>query len=199
MLIFLHVGPDASQAQMLVNSAKVFGHDCVQLTDADSPAVEGAHCVRTPREGQGIMLFRAQCYAAFNEPGIYVDTDMLIKHDLSPLMVLDYDVALTKRGHDIIDPNGVNVGALMPFNGGFVCVKDKTFWPEVAQRMEAMDAENQRWYGDQLAIAEAAKSRQVLELPVRIYNRTTKRAGLDVSGAWVLHFKGRGKEVMHDY
>lgn len=199
MIVFLHVGPDISQAQMMVNSAKRFGHHCVQLTDMDSPAVEGAGCVRFKREGEGIMYFRAKCYAAYNEHGIYMDTDMLIKHDLFPILSLDYDVAITKRTHDIIDPNGVNVGGLMPYNGGFVAVKDKTFWPEVYELMGTMGSDNQEWYGDQLALAHACKKRRVVELPVSIYNRTTKKEGLDVSGAWVLHFKGKGKEVMHGY
>ena len=171
LIAFLHVGPDATQAQMMVNSARAFGHDCVQLTDADSPCVEGAQCVRIKREGEGIMYFRAKCYAAFNEPGIYMDTDMLVRRDLSPIMELDFDAALTKRSHEVIDPNGVNVGKLMPYNGGFIAVKDKTFWLAVLERMSAMDADSQRWYGDQMALSEAAKGRNIVELPTRIYYR----------------------------
>lgn len=199
LIAFLHVGTDITQAQMMVNSAMRFGHECVQLTDADSPHIEGAHCIRFDRGDDGIMYFRARCYAAFNEPGIYMDTDMLVQRALSPVMALDFDAALTKRGHDIIDPNGVNVGALMPYNGGFVAVKDKTFWPEVADIMRRQDADSQRWYGDQIALAEAAKSRSIVELPIRIYNCTVKRADADVSRPWVLHFKGRGKDVMESY
>lgn len=199
MIAFLHVGQDTAQAAMMVQSAKAFGHDCYQLTDADSPHVEGAQCIRFNRGDEGIMYFRAKCYAAFNEPGIYLDTDMLIRRDLSPLMALDFDVALTKRTHEIISSNGVDVGALMPYNGGFVAMKDKTFWPEVADRMDGYDPEHQKWYGDQMALVEAAKGRNIIELPTKLYNRIVKKVDLDVSGAWVLHFKGRGKEVMESY
>jgi hypothetical protein len=87
----------------------------------------------------------------------------------------------------------------MPYNGGFAAVKDPTFWPEVYARMQAMDADLQEWYGDQFALVQAAKGRNVLELPIRLYNHTVKKAGLDVSKASVLHFKGRGKEVMASY
>lgn len=199
LIAFMHVGNDAKQAQMLVDSARRFGHSMVQLTDWDTEPLEGVECVRLQREGTGLMHFRAKLYALLNEPGAYVDTDMLIRRDLSPLMELDFDVALTKRSHDIIDPNGVNVGALMPYNGGFVVVKDRGFWPDVLDIMDAMDADSQRWYGDQVAIAQAAKSRNVIDLPVKLYNCTVKRADMDVSRPWVLHFKGRGKEVMESY
>ncbi len=199
MIAFLHVGQDTAQAAMMVRSAKAFGHDCYQLTDADSPHVEGAQCIRFNRGDEGIMYFRAKCYAAFNEPGIYLDTDILIRRDLSPLMALDFDVALTKRTHEVITPNGVDVGSLMPYNGGFIGVKDKTFWPEVVDRMAGYDPDSQKWYGDQVALVEAAKGRNIIELPTKLYNRIVKKVNLDVSGAWVLHFKGRGKEVMESY
>lgn len=198
-IIFLHVGPDTSQAEMMVASARRFGLDCIQLSDEDTPPVKGAALITLPRNEKGIMYFRAKCYAAYNEPGIYLDTDMLIRRDLSPIMDLEFDVGLTRRNHDIIDPNGVNVGQLMPYNGGVVAMKDKTFWPEVERLMAGMDADSQRWYGDQVALSEAAKSRNVLELPLRLYNLTVKKAGLDVSRASILHFKGRGKEVMASY
>lgn len=198
-VIFLHVGQDTTQAEMMVTSARRFGHYCVHLSDEDTPPVRGAMQIAMPRNGEGIMYFRAECYAAYNEPGIYMDTDMLIRRDLSPIMAMDFDVALTRRNHDIIDPNGVNVGQLMPYNGGVVAMKDKTFWPEVERLMAGMDADSQRWYGDQVALSEAAKSRNVLELPLRLYNLTVKKAGLDVSRASILHFKGRGKEVMASY
>jgi len=198
-LIFLYVGQDTTMPDMFVQSALATGHECIHLTDTDSPALEGAQCIRIPREGEGIMLFRAKCYAAYNQPGIYLDADMLVRKDLSPVMGLEFDVGLTRRSHDIIDPNGTNVGKLMPYNGGFVAVKDPTFWPEVYARMQAMDADLQKWNGDQFALSEAAKGRNVLELPLRLYNRTVKQAGLDVSKASVLHFKGRGKEVMASY
>jgi len=145
------------------------------------------------------MYFRANCYAGFNQAGFYLDTDMLVIHALSPIMALDFDIAVTKRKNAVKDPNGVNISDAMPYNGGFVAVKDPTFWPEVAERMSKMDSESQRWYGDQLAIAQAAKKRRVLELPDSIYNYPVKSRGEDLSGRWVAHFKGAAKEWMHDY
>ena len=198
-LIFLFVGNDITMPDMFVQSALATGHECIHLTDSDSPALEGAQCIRIPREGEGIMLFRAKCYAAYNQPGIYLDADMLVRKDLSPVMGLEFDVGLTRRNYAIIDPSGANMAETMPYNGGFAAVKDPTFWPEVYARMQAMDADLQEWYGDQFALVQAAKGRNVLELPIRLYNRTVKQAGLDVSGASVLHFKGRGKEVMASY
>jgi len=199
MIVFFHVGPDITQAQMAVNSARAHGMECTVLTDADSPHVEGAWRKEIPREWEGIMHYRAHAYAAYNKPGIYLDTDMLIRRDLSPIMELDFDVALTKRSHKIITSNGVDVGKLMPYNGGFVAVQDPTFWPEVADRMDGYDPEHQKWYGDQMALVEAAKGRNIIELPTKLYNRIVKKVDLDVSAAWVLHFKRRGKEVMESY
>jgi hypothetical protein len=199
MIYYMHVGPDIAQAKMMVDSADYYWMETCQLTDMDSPTVNGDY-LRTPRyDGEGLMLFRTRIYAAVNKPGIYMDTDMLIKHDLSPLMELDFDIMVTKRSHVIKDPNGVNISNVMPYNGGFVVVKDETFWPEVYDRMLKMSDKSQEWYGDQIAIQEAVKTRKTIELPVKIYNRTVKKAGLDVSDAWVLHFKGDGKEVMQSY
>ena len=145
------------------------------------------------------MFFRARCYAAYNQPGIYLDTDMLIRHDLAPIWGLDFDVALTKRSNVIKDPTGQNITIDMPYNGGFAAVRSKTFWPMVWEIMNAKHPDLQQWYGDQFALAEAAKKFKVVELPWAIYNKVIIKKEQDPGNAWILHFKGKGKEFMRWY
>jgi len=203
-VIFYHIGQDVSMPRMLAESIRKTGHNPVFLTDNETESIEGCETHRFGFTGENVVWKRMLCYAEYNQEGIYLDSDMMVMKNLEPIMALDFDVALTKVSHQIIDPKGVNLTALMPYNGGFIAVKDKTFLPAMVRHV--IDTQNeadvdltQYWYCDQMTLAEVAGTRNLVELPVKIYNKTVKKPGMDVSGAWVLHFKGRGKEVMESY
>lgn len=199
MITFFHVGEDLKTPQMAVDSVLRLGMKCTVLTDEDTPAIKGADCVRFKKKGNGITHFRAHCYAEYNEPGIYLDTDMLVMRDLSPLMKLDFDVALTKRSGAIFDPSGFDVTQRMPYNAGFMAVKSKHFFDRLIKEIDQMSLEDQSWYCDQVGIPDAMRGLNCVELPINLFNRTIKQPDLDVSSAWVLHFKGRGKQFMESY
>jgi hypothetical protein len=203
-VIFYHIGDDVSMPRMLAKSIIKHGHNPVFLTDKLTEDIEDCETHRFDFNGENLVWHRMLCYAEYNQPGIYLDSDMLVMHDLEPVMALDFDVALTKVSHDIIDPNGTNISALMPYNGGFIAVKNDTFLPSMVKHV--VDTQNEAgldltkyWYCDQMTLAEVAKTVNLVELPVKIYNKTVKKPGMDVSGAWVLHFKGRGKGLMNGY
>ena len=203
-VIFYHIGDDVSMPRMLAKSIIKHGHNPVFLTDKRTEDIEGCETHRFDFVAENIVWKRMLCYAEYNQAGIYIDSDMLVMHSLEPIMALDFDVALTKVSHAIIDPNGVNLSTVMPYNGGFIAVKDKTFLPNMVKHVIDTQAEtgvdvSSFWYCDQMTLAEVAKTVNLVELPVKIYNKTVKKTGMDVSGAWVLHFKGKGKEVMNGY
>jgi len=204
-IIFYHIGDDLSMPRMLANSILKHGHEPVFLTDYNTEEIEGCEIHRFDYNSENLVWHRMLCYAQYNQEGIYLDSDMLVMRDLSPVMELDFDVALTKVNHDIIDPNGNNLSALMPYNGGFIAVKSKTFLPAMVKHV--IDAQTKAggidltkyWYCDQMTLAEVAKTVNLVQLPVKIYNRTIKHKNVHTDGSWVLHFKGKGKDVMQSY
>jgi hypothetical protein len=181
----------------------VEGNDLWQLTDDDTPELPGCNVFRFPRGDEPFMLWRAKVYAAFNRPGLYCDTDLIIQRDLSPIMALEFDVAFTKTWVAVKDPDGTNLTELMPYNGGVVFVKHPEFWPHVVELMDTMHPDHKEWYGDQLALAHLAKQYYTVELPSKIYNYTPMvkehETHADLSDKWILHFKGKRKEWMRDY
>lgn len=181
----------------------VQGHELWQITDEKTPELPGCNVFRVPRGTEGFVLWRARAYAAFNRPGAYLDTDLIVQRDLSPIMALDFDVALAKTWVIVRDPKGTNLTEIMPYNGGVVFVKHPEFWPHVVEQIEAMPEKHQNWYGDQFALAELAKQYYTLELPNKLYNYTPKiheyESGADLSDKWILHFKGGRKDWMKKY
>lgn len=180
----------------------VKGHELWHITDEETPGLPGCEVFRLPKN-EPFMFWRAKAYAAFNRPGLYIDTDIIVNRDPSPVMALDFDVALTKHWVPIRDPSGVNLTELMPYNGGVVFVKNADFWPHVVELMGQMQPEHKEWYGDQLALAHLAKQYYTVELPAKLYNYTPKvkehETGADLSDKWILHYKGNRKEWMKDY
>lgn len=204
-IIFYHIGEDLSMPRMLAKSIIKHGHEPVFLTDYNTEDIEGCEIHRYDFNGENFVWHRMLCYASYNQEGIYLDSDMLVMHSLEPIMALDFDVALTKVSHVILDPNGLNLATVMPYNGGFLAVKDKTFLPKMvkfvidAQETSGVTDISSYWYCDQMTLAEVAKTVNLVELPVKIYNRTIKHKNVNTDGSWVLHFKGKGKELMQSY
>jgi hypothetical protein len=198
-IIFFHIG-ETSMPTMLAKSIIKHGHEPVFLTDLVTADIPGCETHRYDSTQPNVIRFRMESYAKYNQPGIYLDSDMLVMHDLTPIMGLDFDVALTKVSHVIIDPEGVNLTEVMPYNGGFIAVKDQSFLPAIWNMAECHKDDNvNEWFTDQVILAKIAKTRHVVELPVKIYNRTVKRPDVDTTGAWILHFKGNGKPLMEEY
>lgn len=193
----MHVGASIALPTIMVRSAKHFGLEVVQLTDLDSPRVVGVDdCIRADRGSAPLMYWRAQRYAEYGMPGVYVDTDLMFRRDPSPVFGLDFDVALTKRDQSIMDKTGREIGHLMPFNGGVLFVRTPRFLDRVATVMRPMGPELRKWYGDQLAIARVADEFATVNLPVEVYNYTPKRRDDDISRAWIVHYKGERKDWM---
>lgn len=197
LIAFAHTGSNEYIQHFLKS---VEGHELWQLTDESTPALPGCQVARFERGDKPFILWRAEAYAALNEPGVYLDTDLIVQRNLEAVMALDFDAALAKTKAVVRDPEGVNLTELMPYNGGVVFVKNPEFWPSVVEHMLTQHPDRHRWYGDQFSLAAVAKRFNIIELPNTLYNYTPKLSDIernsDLSDKWILHFKGKRKEWM---
>lgn len=198
-IVFLHVGQDVSLPTRMVESVlnAVKGANVIQLTDEHTPIIKGVNSVVRKRFNGQIMLFRMQHLADLRGEWITLDTDMIIKKDLSSVFDNDFDVALTRRYGSIFDKNGVDIVKLMPYNNGVMFSRNHEFWREALHSINFMDDELKKWWGDQVAVKEIAESGRynVLELDCAEYNYTPKDAD-ERKDVYVYHFKGQRKEWM---
>jgi lipopolysaccharide biosynthesis glycosyltransferase len=193
---FLHVGQDDSLARIMVESARAFGYDLIHMTDEETPAIDGCHVVRIPWDKTRLMTYRLHHLAELAEPNLCVlDTDIIIRRDLSDVWALDFDVALTRRGVTL-DTNGQDVAVAMPYNSGVMFCREPAFWAEAHMVCAGFPDKFQTWYGDQLAIKQAVTGFELLELDVRSWNYSPRFEGDYPEQARVLHFKGKRKDWM---
>ena len=196
---FLHVGADASLPRIMVESVQQFGYELVQMTDEETPAIEGCSVVRLPWDKTKLMTYRLLHLAELGEPELCVlDTDIIVRRDLSAVWGLPFDVALTRRGATL-DTNGQDVAKAMPYNSGVMFCREPMFWKRAHTICAGYPEKFQTWYGDQLAIKQAAPGFDLLELDVAAWNYPPKFEGDYPDTARVLHFKGRRKDWMRSW
>lgn len=190
---FLHVGPDDSMARLMVKSAIRLGYDLLQMTDEDSPVIEGVgRIVRLPWNKRQIMLYRMRHLALTSEPMLVVDTDILFVKDVSDVWEQDFDAILTKREGPIWDKNGQDVAKIYPYNCGVMFCRNPAFWRRAYEICQVLPDELKDWYGDQEAIKWAMRDFNVLELPCREWNYTPPSPD-KLGDARILHLKGGRK------
>lgn len=194
---FLHVGDDLRLPTLMAASAKRLGYALVQMTDERTSAVPGVDAVvRLPWDGERLMTYRLQHLAALAEPALIVDTDVVFVRDVRHVWEQEFDVALTRRDGPALDPNGVDLAEVMPYNTGVMFSRSQPFWQRCHELCSGFPPEVQRWYGDQYAVRFAAPEFKVLELAVDPYNYSPGSADEDVSQRYVVHYKGPRKEWM---
>jgi hypothetical protein len=147
---------------------------------------------------------------------LFLDADTLC---LQPFPWTDADIHATWRP----DVNGdVELARLQPWNYGVLGVKvtpatiEAFYW--LRARILKMNPERQRWYGNQLALADllgqpnGGKDRRirwtleddgtplsVCELPCSVWNYSPSGPDEDVSGKGILHMKGDRKDLIEHY
>ena len=129
-VVFLHVGEDLTLPNLMVASVlkAMPGAEIVQMTDMVTPLVKGASSIiRKPYNGK-LMTFRMQHLAELKGEWITLDTDVIVKKDLRPIFIQEFDVALTKRTGQILDQDGIDIVALMPYNTGVMFSRNHQFW-----------------------------------------------------------------------
>lgn len=180
--------------------------------------------------GMPIMLanLEAQVSTMFvadpHEPVIFIDTDILL---LKPLHA-HADLTITWRDHVLTDGDEKieGVASYMPYNYGVIVAQNRGVTIEaliwLRERIRKMHDRHQKWYGNQLALAELAGPRpdsgtsidvraipwmltnhgntlRIAKVPCETYNYTPQRDGEDIESRAVLHFKGKSRHLMESY
>lgn len=190
---FLLIG-EQPYARTMVESLKAV-HDCpvIQMTDMKTQAVAGVdQVVRLPFKIP-LMPYRMKHLAAFDhDEMLIVDTDVIAKKSTSDVWKCGFDVALTVReAGELYDGDGADIAGDMPFNTGVMFSRSPQFWRDCYNWLITQDADIQRWYGDQMAVAEVAKRQQydILLLHCSEFN-WAPCSRTDTSKARFWHYKG---------
>ena len=203
-IAFVHVGESALLPRIMVASARraAPGARIVHLADERSPPVDGVDdTVRLPYDGEHLMTFRLAHFSNFAPcDAVFLDTDVVVQKDLSPLFDREFDVALTRRENAGLDPQGRDVADLMPYNTGVMLSRPSgwDFWHNVLRYCETLPDELRRWWGDQYAVKAVAEVAplNVCELPCDLYNYSPATDTEDLGGRFVVHYKGNRKPWM---
>ena len=167
-LAFFWVGQDTRIPQVLVSSVRaVYGGslEVVQLTDLETPEVDGVSWVQRRSLDPHIMVARLQSYAALtlqNDYTFFCDADSIL---IAPLVLPSFDkpVLLTPRIHDgVINADfpehypefvGKTLGAAMPFMFGAIAARDgANIFHELVATCKGLPLRFHRWYGDQVSL-----------------------------------------------
>lgn len=217
MFVFFHVGPDLEWPARLVQSILAHnpGAGIIQVTDADTPAVDGVtRAVPTDGDRQFLMQWRVEAFAQLNldVPALYLDTDMLVRRPIDPARLLgDADIAMTRRsfartnwfipqqrGLDYAEHAGKRLDQVYPYIGCGTITPDAGAWRDLAEMYQALPDRYRAWYGDQEVLREYACGRNIAELPEHHYACLPEHFGLYPDPA-ILHFKGKRKKLIANF
>lgn len=155
--------------------------------------------VRKSPSGMGLMEFRIFHFGAYpHREMLFLDADTIVQRDPWDVFLQDFDVALTARARVLHDTSGNDLTAQMPYNTGVMFSKGGRFWRKVCERLKSRSLDDRNWFGEQIEIAKLAKSDEfnVLELSDSEYNYTPLKRDEDVSGKYIVHYKGKRKDWM---
>jgi len=191
---FVHVGWKTHIPEVMVASVKRHGVKVTQLTDTMTDRVTGVdEVIRLDWDRTNFMVYKLQHLANLpKDDWLILDTDIIVNELPNP----QKDIVLTKRSHSIIDPNGRDVGKEMPYNAGVVFCRVPEFWQDCLEQVKAMSQLHRDWYGDQIALKDAATRFDVQELPCDPWNYSPESCFEDVSDKKIVHYKGPRKEWM---
>lgn len=218
-----------TQIVLMFESAALTHPNCKKVVLSDrhtdlSSLPSDIHIHRLDLDPKTVMLSRLQAqinYVTHHDQErdiVFLDSDMLIQGDLSPLFVQDFDVGLTYR-----QPGDVGYDK-MPFNGGviFVAHYRKTqvlqFLNKVYTLYQAKSENQGIWWGDQYALLEAVEPAnffertaeivevngcKILFLPCTIYNYSSANRMSAIlrklKDKQIIHFKGARKRLIQPY
>ncbi len=224
-IAFFWIGQDTAIPAMLVRSIRAaFGADfnVHQLSDRDTPMIEGVTTHRQLKLSRLIMVARLEAYAALpvREPTLFLDADMLVLRafDLPPLA--ENDVGVTPRGerdtYDIPERDWAefpefahkNSAQVMPYIYSFVYVRSPVVFLRQLNALRRLPKRFHRWYGDQVTLKSelAAPGRfATRNFDIDIYNRSVRsrwefeEVRAAPQGVCIAHFKGpQSKAAMHE-
>jgi len=216
-IVFFWVGPDITIPALLVRSVRVaFGpqFNIVQLSDRNTPKVEGVTSHKQLKLSPHIMVARLEAYAALSitAPTLFLDADMLVLRpfDLPPLA--GNEVGVTTRGiretvsfteldcAEYPEFAGKITREVMPYLYSFVYVRSPILFVRQLNALRKLPKRFHRWYGDQVTLKSEldTSGRFVIQaFDINLYNRTvgSRREFEAIRNApqsvCVAHFKGK--------
>ncbi len=200
---FFHVGDVPKYLHAMIKSCRdVLGWPIVQMTDEDCPKLDGVdEVVRRPYHG---LLSKCRMDHLRDYPHdemLILDTDVLVKRDVSHVFDRDFDVALTKRYRPVRTETGYDMTKIYPYNCGVMFSRSRGFWRDCTEFLDEQPIDINQWMGEQLSmcvVAENGKHR-VLDLPVNEYNWTPAEVGQPHGDARIVHLKGNRKDWYTSY
>lgn len=202
---FLHVDAEntvhdyAALASLMVQSVRAAmpNVEIVQMTDTKTMDIPGVDTLIRIKPHCELMPYRLYHLAQFPAgDAIFLDTDVIVRRDLSAVFSEPFDVCLTYRKKGI-KFNGSDVAQWMPYNTGVIFSRRPGFFRDAYEHCLTLSADHQLWFGDQLAIKAVADSGKyrVSELPCAQWNYTPNKPDEDVSEKFAVHYKGAPRKA----
>lgn len=196
--------PHLSLARHLIFSARkgMPGVEVWHLTDAICPHLPDADNCKRVGGDMPMAIRRMTLQSRCEGEWLFVDSDVVIRKDVSEVFAQKFDVALTDRiGTDMA---GTKYAEEMPYNLGVTFSRSPEFWIAARSLLYTATPELQEWCGDQMIIAKMMETNHhfgfnVKVLPGYKYNFPPK--SLDdpkTADASILHFKGARKSMISE-
>lgn len=161
-----------------------------QLTDEKTAAV--AEPIRIPGD-MPMGVRRVSHYAALEGDWLFVDTDILIKRDVSHVFDEPFDLAVASREGTYM--HGSSYSESNPYNFGVVFSRNREPWKLLLKHLREMDTQYQNWGGEQLLLGALVKScRYKTKVLSSSYNFTPLTRDEDLSDKHIIHLKGPRKQ-----
>lgn len=172
----------------------------IQMTDFDTPILEGVDESRRLGISGYFMSYRLRHLARLKCEVLILDTDVIVLKDPSRVFQMPFDVCLTKRDkHIISSKTGYTLDdPLMPYNTGVMFSRSQSFWQDALEICEGLEERHKKWYGDQVAVASVVDSGNynVAVLKCEKWNYTPGSETENLEGRNIVHYKGPKKQWM---
>jgi hypothetical protein len=229
---FVRGAEHAAMCRTSVESVKKADRDAqIVIASDDLERVGDRYCMPV-RAGMPIMIANVEAqlsalieWGSEDDSMVFLDTDILL---LRPLPSAG-ELTVTWRDHVLVGDDGEKlegIAASMPYNYGVIRAQrnkatiEAFIW--MRERIRKMHPSQQKWYGNQLALAELSGPRPAVgvqidsrripwllhepstlltvgKIPCEFYNYTPQSVDEDVSQRSVLHFKGGKRGLMEGF
>ena len=213
---FFYAGQDISGPQKMVKSILRYNPDALitMFTDEYTPDVMGVtDRMESQIDRNNLMHSRVRAYAerAFNEPVLYLDTDMIVQDKIVVKDLLgDKDTALCRRSFEretLFNPNqlgikfpeyeGKTLYEVYPYVGCAVVSRKNGFWKSLLNIYNSLNPKFRKWYGDQEALRIYAEKypELITEIHESVYGCLPEE---NHDGAKILHYKGQARKKLFE-
>lgn len=183
---------------LVENLRSVFPQETIAMvTDDGTPAVKGVHQVLRVERNAPLMVWRLKAHQMAHSMAdeiMFVEPDVRFNENVMYAFPKECDVCVTTREQEVMLENERRN---TPFTLGMTFSRNAEFWREAKIICQTLDARDQIWFGDMLAIAEVIQGGKfkVEMLDGSVYNHVVNNPAAKTS-AKVLHYKGKRKTFL---